>query len=335
LFSSIGSAQVRANAIVQIDASASSSGAPMTAVALNLTASQSRRAGSVTVWPCGTARPALPNLHFGARATVSNLAITAVGTGANLNRVCLLASADAHITVDATSWAPVDGGFVPMTPARVVDTRRTRALAAGSSTSFPLGQFIPSGTPAASLNLTVVSPSRAGWLSVFACGTPDRPRTLQFSARQSTSVGLLANLVGNNVCVYTSTATHIWLDINGYTAGSGSPPPAPAPGTTTTTVAPAVPTPAAFAKSSPRRSQSGVSNTRVTLTWTAAQRATAYEVCFTTASTCTSWTNVGTQRSVTMRSLQRRTTYTWQVRAVNNGGATPANSGEAWTFTTR
>jgi hypothetical protein len=76
--------------------------------------------------------------------------------------------------------------------------------------------------------------------------------------------------------------------------------------------------------------------TRVTVTWAASTGVTNYEVCADTTndSACTgAWTRItGTSAAISGRA---RTTYYWQVRAVNAGGTTVANGGTWWSFTTR
>ena len=96
------------------------------------------------------------------------------------------------------------------------------------------------------------------------------------------------------------------------------------------------PAPGVFAKSSPAN---GATNTSLapTLSWGASSGAVSYEYCIDTSidSTCAgSWISTGSNLSVVLDSLTTSTTYNWQVRAVNPGGTTYANSGTWWTFTT-
>ena len=90
--------------------------------------------------------------------------------------------------------------------------------------------------------------------------------------------------------------------------------------------------PAAFSKSSPGN---GARNQRspVTLRWAASAGATGYQWCISTVSgTCTFAPTSATQVAVT---LSARTTYYWQVRAVNGAGTTDANGGTWWSFRTK
>ncbi len=64
--------------------------------------------------------------------------------------------------------------------------------------------------------------------------------------------------------------------------------------------------------------------------------AASYAVCIDTVNdnVCAgNWTPLGNVTRVTAR-LTVRTAYYWQVRAINTGGATAANSGTWWKLTT-
>ena len=95
--------------------------------------------------------------------------------------------------------------------------------------------------------------------------------------------------------------------------------------------------PGAFNKSSPRNGATGVA-TSTTIRWGASSGVTRYEVCVDTTNnnSCDgSWSSIGTSRQATVSGMARRTTYYWQVRAVNANGITNANNGAWWRYTTR
>jgi predicted outer membrane repeat protein len=72
-----------------------------------------------------------------------------------------------------------------------------------------------------------------------------------------------------------------------------------------------------------------------TLSWSSVEGATSYEYCYSsTAGPCTKWNSVGANTSVTLSGLAADYTYYWQVRAVDSGGTTEADSGTWWSFTT-
>jgi hypothetical protein len=96
--------------------------ADATAVALNVTMTETKDGGYATVWPCGTTRPEASNVNFTAGATVANGVIAPIGADGS---VCVFTSANAHLIVDIGGW--FTGGaapsFVGNVPKRLVDTR--------------------------------------------------------------------------------------------------------------------------------------------------------------------------------------------------------------------
>ena len=93
--------------------------------------------------------------------------------------------------------------------------------------------------------------------------------------------------------------------------------------------------PAGFSLTSPANNATNQSVT-VTLRWNASTRATSYEYCVAlTQATCTNWKSTGTNTTVTASGLSYRSTYFWQVRAINAGGATISSGGGYRSFTTQ
>jgi hypothetical protein len=104
------------------------------------------------------------------------------------------------------------------------------------------------------------------------------------------------------------------------------------------------PAPGGFNKASPGNGATGIA-TAPTLSWNASSGALSYQYCFDLsndnicngsggAGGTTTWTSVGANTSVGISGLNQNTTYFWQVRAVNAGGDTYANSGAWWYFAT-
>jgi hypothetical protein len=97
--------------------------------------------------------------------------------------------------------------------------------------------------------------------------------------------------------------------------------------------------PGAFAKSKPGNAAKNL-NRPVTLIWTASAGAASYQYCIdrTNDNACTSpaaWTSAGTSTSVVVTTLAAKSTYYWQVRAVNATGNTYANGTTWWRFATK
>ncbi len=92
--------------------------------------------------------------------------------------------------------------------------------------------------------------------------------------------------------------------------------------------------PAPFGKISPAN---GAPNQplSLTLSWQPSTYAASYQYCYAagSSSNCTQWTST-TSTSAVISGLLYGTTYSWQVRAVNNTGTTGADGGNAWSFST-
>jgi hypothetical protein len=93
------------------------------------------------------------------------------------------------------------------------------------------------------------------------------------------------------------------------------------------------PPPGTFSKSAPANGSNA--STSPTLAWGASGGATGYEYCYDTSdnNVCnTSWGSAGTSTNAVASGLTNNTTYYWQVRSVNVGGTTYADSGTWWSF---
>jgi 2',3'-cyclic-nucleotide 2'-phosphodiesterase (5'-nucleotidase family) len=89
-----------------------------------------------------------------------------------------------------------------------------------------------------------------------------------------------------------------------------------------------------FGKTAPADSATAISLSP-TLSWNTSDGATSYEYCYSSvAGPCTKWNSVGANTSATLSGLAADYTYYWQVRAVDAGGATEADGGTWWSFTT-
>lgn len=139
--------------------------------------------------------------------------------------------------------------FSPMTPARLMDTRpatgttnpttglstntvvtvdgqaQNLGIRAGNTTT-PLqvtGRVgVPGDAVAVSVNVTSVGATANGWVTLFPCGTPvPATSTLNFGPGAAVANAAVVPLgTDGRICVYTSTATNVIIDINGYMPAS-------------------------------------------------------------------------------------------------------------------
>lgn len=92
--------------------------------------------------------------------------------------------------------------------------------------------------------------------------------------------------------------------------------------------------PEEFSKTAPVNDNDNVPRTNVNLSWNQSNKATKYQVLF--GPNCQDLNNITLtdKTSIVIGTLNYETSRCWQIVAQNNCATTPANSGEAWTFTT-
>lgn len=122
-------------------------------------------------------------------------------------------------------------GFYTLPPCRLVDTRRADgpfggpAIVGGGRRSFQIaGQCgVPADAKAVAANLTVVTPSAAGFASVAPSGIADVSSNLNFNAGDvlagSAVIGLTGDPLGAVWASYgapSTGTTHLLIDVSGY-----------------------------------------------------------------------------------------------------------------------
>jgi YVTN family beta-propeller protein len=131
----------------------------------------------------------------------------------------------------AAEAASPGGGFTPLTPARILDTRLGQgapAAAVGPGQTLELqvsgqGGVPATGVGAVALNVTVTQPTAAGYLTVHPAGTA-RPvaSNLNFEAGQTVPNAVVAKLgTGGRISIFNSAGTvHLIVDVAGWHATS-------------------------------------------------------------------------------------------------------------------
>jgi len=179
--------------------------------------------GTLTYDPATGQTSALIPVTILADATADDGETVLVNLSAPVNGVLQRATATLTIT-DSTPPAN-EPGYVPLSPARILDTRHGIGApegfaAAGSTTEFQVAGEggVVATAKAVALNVTVTQPKSGGFVTAYPCGQT-RPTTssLNYVTGQS-----IANLVvlelpaSGTVCLYTQDETHLIADVNGY-----------------------------------------------------------------------------------------------------------------------
>ena len=155
----------------------------VTAVALNVTVTDTTSGGYLTVSPTGATRPFVSNLNWAAGATVANMVVATVGAGGAVELYNSHGSTE--VVVDVVGWfddgsgpAGPGGLFHPVSPDRALDTRDgTGAPAAplGPDSSIAVqfagaGGVPASGAGAVLVNTTATATTSGGYLTVWPDG---------------------------------------------------------------------------------------------------------------------------------------------------------------------
>jgi hypothetical protein len=197
----------------------------VTAVSLNLTATDATANGVITAYPAGQSLPEVSNLNYPAGKTIANMSIVPLGTGGQIvlhnngdEPVDLLADAFGYYTpqdiVGSSAYLPLPQ------PVRELDTRQPGEggpLYTGYTYYLPFVSvdYVTAGV----FNATVVSPTGNGYLAVypFQPGDPDAiPGTSNLNYRTAQTV---PNLVFGSPGGYDSPDES--YDLGLYLGGDG------------------------------------------------------------------------------------------------------------------
>lgn len=193
------------------------------AVLVNVTAVNPSTGGYLSVYPCGRGRPEASSVNFAAGQTVPNAVLAKVGSNSS---ICVWSSVDTEVLVDVNGSIARSASFTASDPVRVFDSRSLGRASAGSVTQIPITGLggIPANASTMVLNVTVTDPTSSGYASVFPCGqsVPDASN-LNFAVGQTVANAVVTGVgSGSSVCVFSSAATHLIIDVNGYDTGGAT-----------------------------------------------------------------------------------------------------------------
>lgn len=197
--------------------------ADVTAAALNVTAVGPDVGGFLTVYPCSSTIPTTSTVNFASGRDIANSTIATLDID---GYVCVYSSAATNVVVDLTAWFSPAGaaGMSATAPRRVADTRAglggSGRLAAGGVLTVATGDV---GASAVALNVTAVGADAAGFLTVYPCATvPPVASTVNYAAAEARPNNtIVAVAPGGLVCVYSSAAVDVIVDVTAAFSTSG------------------------------------------------------------------------------------------------------------------
>lgn len=201
------------------------------AVAVNVTVLTPARSGSVSLWPGGTGWDGSGTISFSAGPTAQHMLIANVGKGGQLsvrNNLPVAVNIVADVTGYFESGRAQVGGYQTAARTRVLDTRRTGALAAKQTTTVQVSGVggLPVAAGSAVLSVTVLTPGAAGSISVYdgAKGW-NGSATISFAKGATEQDVLLRSLSADGSLDFRnnlSVPVTIIVDVTGTVAGRGA-----------------------------------------------------------------------------------------------------------------
>jgi len=207
----------------------------VTAVSLNVTATNPEDTGYITVYPCGT-RPDISSLNFNAGDIVPNAVIARLSDTGSL---CFYSNVAVDIIADINGSLLDGNGFNPTAPSRLFDTRSgfggvpAQKIGDLDGSGAPLEVLVlgrngipSSGVNSVSMNVTITNTSASsvgGYVSVYPCGTRPNVSSLNFVSGKTVPNAVLTPLSATGtVCFYVYGQADIIVDINGnFESGLG------------------------------------------------------------------------------------------------------------------
>jgi hypothetical protein len=214
----------------------------VSAVVVNVTATNFTTDTYLTVWPAGLPRPVASNLNLWPQQNdkpVANLVEVAVGLGGQVSIYNAQGSADVIFDVAGYVATPVeppgaDGLYTPVVPKRVLDTREGSGAPVGPGGTVSVqvnGQAgVPStGVSAVVLNVTITGPTAPSYLTAWPTGVAQPVASnLNFSPGQTVANRVIVQVASNGtpgwVSFYNAAGSvHVIADVGGWFSDGSNP----------------------------------------------------------------------------------------------------------------
>lgn len=206
------------------------------AVALNVTVTDTTASSYLAVYPAGGSQPLVSNLNWNSGQTVPNLVIVPVGSNGQVTFYNDAGDADLVLDLEGYFAPPAAGitagSYVPVSPARIIDTRTAgQTLGPGATLDVQVvgvGPVPHTGVGAVLVNVTVTDTTAPGYLTAFPTGTLNRPTASNLNWAPGETVAnrvLIPVGAGGQVSLFNCCGdTDLIIDVNGYfTSGSSTP----------------------------------------------------------------------------------------------------------------
>ena len=191
----------------------------VTAVAINVTATEPTAESYVTVFPTGGTVPTTSTLNPTPGPTVANLAV--VGLGADGSISVYNRSGQVHLIVDLAGWYA--SGFTGITPTRLIDTRPAGAIGPSSTLRLQVGGHagVPlSGVTAVAVNVSATGATADSFLTVYPTTRPIASNLNSSPGRTNPNLVIVPLAADGTVTIFNADG-HVQLivDVLGWFTG--------------------------------------------------------------------------------------------------------------------
>ncbi|MBS2961849.1 PKD domain-containing protein [Actinocrinis puniceicyclus] len=201
----------------------------VSAVVLNVTITNPKASGYLTAYPGATTRPTASNLNFGVGQAIANMVVVPVGADGKIdfyNGSGGTTDLVADIVAEFTTFG--GAGYVPITPTRMLDTRKgigapAAAVAPNGTVNLKTIGVAPlpaTDVGAIAANVTVTQPTSGGYITVYPnyLTTPPGTSTLNFTAGKTVPNLTVSALEYNGIKLFNGSAgtSQLIVDVFGY-----------------------------------------------------------------------------------------------------------------------
>lgn len=203
------------------------------AVFMNVTVTGPTTVGYITAWPSDQPRPLASILNFAPAQTVGNLVLAKVSSTGYVS--LYNSTGSTQLIADVAAWMPSGAAVTALVPARLLDTRAgtttTDGQFAGSGALGPGATLVltvggrggvpASGAAAVVLNVTAVTPTGTGFMTVWPAGSllPNASNLNVVPGQTRPNLVVVALGAGGNVSLFNSAgSTDVVVDVVGWIA---------------------------------------------------------------------------------------------------------------------
>jgi len=192
-----------------------------TAAVINITVVGGTSGGYLTGWAFPDAQPATSSTNWAAGQTRASTMVVPIGDYGLIN---IYTSQSTNVIIDVFGYFGGNNAttakYSPVTPKRVYDTRPSSGFAANETRNISVtAAGVPAGATAAVVNLTAVGATSNGWLTLSGSSTS----IINYSSSGQSIANLaFAPVVGGNITVTASSATHVIVDVVGFVGSTGT-----------------------------------------------------------------------------------------------------------------